>query len=594
MFTFRWVIRVSQYNQAVVSLKSFAKQFLVTRGEMAALGFGGAHFLRMDATLVASSIAINLLALALPLAILQVYDRIIPQKSTETLVALVGCLCVCVICEAILRSSRGYLTAWAAARFSATAIPNAFDRTITATAESFRSESAAFHQHRLQSVQRVCDFFGGRSRLLLLDLPFVALYASIMALIGGPIVLVLLVIMTAFAILTASMGRKLKDLLEARDQQDNKIHDFIAECLSGITTVKSMSMEPQMLRRFERLEGGTATTDFQTIRQTLGSQANVMALGNVTMASMVTFGALMTIYGGLSLGILSTCTLLSGRIIQPILSAVTLWRDVQRIRLGLKHVQHLHAPAVSTHDFSGTHAGPAAITYSAASCGPGTGGRLNALDLQISAGEFVAISGDDASGKLAILELACDERKLLSGAIQIEGMSVANFRRQRTGAIVLVDRHPAFFQGSILDNLTVFGRGATVELACGAAKLIGVDTEINRLLLGYDTKLGEGIGEKLPSGFLKRLSIARAIAMRPSLLLLDEPQAFLDNSSDKRLIAGLEKLRGRTTILMATSRPSYLSCADRIIYCSDGHLVAGAGQLGQPASNASAVRECVA
>lgn len=562
-----WIVPVLNRNTVRSRLKLLVRQFGISPAELRSMGFRDTQVLRLDGALIASSVAINILGLALPLAILQVYDRVIPQRSTETLEALLACLSVVVICDTTLRIARGYLTAWSAARFSLASISTAYDRTISESAHVFLSDSAATHQQRIQSVQRVCDFFGGRSRLILLDLPFIFVFVSIMGLVGGPLVFVLLAILAIFAVVTVQMGGRLKAALAARDQQDSKIYDFVSDCLAGVTTVKGMGMAPQMLRRFENLQSDAASIDFGTIDATIRAEAIVMALGNVTLVAMVSFGALLAVLGDMSIGTLSTCTLLSGRVIQPILAAASLWRDVQRIRLSLDRVSQLLSSETRFFGTAEKEAGPVAVDFRSVKATAHSVGDTSTIDLRIAAGEFVAFTGKDASWPSSILALVANNASPLSGIVHVAGVPTDEFRRRRPGAVVFVERLPIFFKGTILENLTLFGQGASVEQACGAAALIGIDCDINRLLLGYDTRLGDGIAETLPSGLLKRLSIARAIAMRPSVLLLDEPQAFLDDNSDKLLIAGLRKLTGHTTVLLATSRPSYLLLANRIFDC---------------------------
>ena len=137
----------------------------------------------------------------------------------------------------------------------------------------------------------------------------------------------------------------------------------------------------------------------------------------------------------------------------------------------------------------------------------------------------------------------------------------------------MVPQSPIFFKGTILDNLTLFGRGPSAQDAYGAVALVGLDRDINRLPRGYASELGEGVAETLPPGLLKRLALARALAVRPDILILEEPQAFLDAVADREQIACLGRIRGLATIIMITSRPSYVAIADRAFECRDRRIV---------------------
>jgi ATP-binding cassette subfamily C protein LapB len=547
-------------------------QFGIGRAELNRLGLPQTQFLRLPASVVFASIAVNVLGLAMPLGILQVYDRIIPHASSETLLALIASLFVVAVIEALLRVARGYLTAWSAARFNQVSLIEAYSRIVFAPRDLHARNPPARLMQMMQSVQRLGDFFGGRSRLLVLDLPFVAIFLIMIALIGGWLVVVALAVLLVFAIATMRLGQGLKTMLESRDQQDAKIYDFISDSLSGITTLKGLAMESLMLRRFERLQGSAAQIDYRSIESALLAEATVTTLGNVTMIAMVTFGAVLAVDGRLTIGTLSACTLLSGRVIQPILGAASLWNEVQKMRLGLESIEQvfaLPAPSLAEPD-EAEH--PVAVSFRSACFGAEDNTILDSIDLEVAPGSILLLVGPDGGGKHGILRLASGEFEPRTGEVLVDGVPASAFRVSRVGATVLVPQNPSFFRGSILENLTLFGDGPRPEQVRRAARLIDLEKEIDRLPLGYDTRLGEGISETLPIGFLKRLSIARALALGPRLLVLEEPQAFLDNESDKQLIQCIAKLRGIVTVIMASSRPSYASVATEAWICSGGRL----------------------
>jgi ATP-binding cassette, subfamily C, bacterial LapB len=137
----------------------------------------------------------------------------------------------------------------------------------------------------------------------------------------------------------------------------------------------------------------------------------------------------------------------------------------------------------------------------------------------------------------------------------------------------VVPQSPIFFKGTILDNLTLFGRGPSAQQAYAAVALVGLDRDIDRLPRGYASELGEGVAETLPPGLLKRLALARALAVQPEILILDEPQAFLDAEADRQQIACLGRIRGLATIVMITVRPSYVAIADRAFECRDRRVI---------------------
>jgi ATP-binding cassette subfamily C protein LapB len=574
-----------------------ASMFGIGRQELEALGLDKTHLLRMPRSVIAASIAINLLALALPLTILQVYDRVIPHQSVETLAILLLGLVAVVAIDTILRIARAYVTAWAATRFTQAAVVAAFDRVIFAPRRAVEKDPSARQLQRIQAVQRLGEFYGGKSRLVLLDLPFVAIFIGILAIIASPLAIVALALLVIFTAVTMHMGRMLKLAIEQRDFQDAKIYDFIADVLTGITTLKGLAMEPMMLRRFERLQRRAAEMDFRAIETGIRSEAKVTSLGNVTLVAMVTFGGALAVFDHMTIGLLSACTLLSSRVIQPILGAASLWNEVQKMRLGLDQVKVLlELPEPDRTAALAAVESPPAIILSAVGFAEAQRTVIEPIDIRLAAGTMVAFTGQDAGCRAALIALMAGEIGPTSGSISIGGIDPAQFRHSRPGAICVVPRSPTFFKGTILDNLTLFGRGPSAQEACGAVALVGLDRDIDRLPRGYATELGEGVAETLPLGLLKRLALARGLAVRPDLLILDEPQAFLDAEADRQQIASLGRIRGLATIVIMTTRPSYVAIAERAFECRDRQVVeirarTVVAETGAPAARSAGLAE---
>ena len=137
----------------------------------------------------------------------------------------------------------------------------------------------------------------------------------------------------------------------------------------------------------------------------------------------------------------------------------------------------------------------------------------------------------------------------------------------------MVDHQVASIRGTVLNNLTMFRDGEGVDAAREAARLIGLEDDINRLPRGYETRLGDAAAEALPPGLLQRIVIARAIASQPRLLILDEANSSFDYRSDRMLARGLLTLKQQVTIIIITNRPSFAAIADRIVTIVDGKFV---------------------
>lgn len=531
------------------------------------------ELLKMPFQIWISSIVINLLGIGLPLLILQVYDRIIPNQSFNTLTLLVLGFVGVLVLEFLLRIGRAYSLGWAATQFEIVAGGKAVNQLLNAPLETISEDSTQTQLDRLTSVFRLVDFYGGPNSLLIIDLPFVLILIVTMALIAGWLVLVPIGILMVFAVLTLQFGRRLRQCFEEREDQDNKTYDFVAECLRGVITLKGLSMEPFMFRRFERLQKSRAVTNYSTIQASSTAQSISAILGNVTIIGTVSIGAMYAIAGDLSIGTLAACTLLAGRIIQPVVRFAGLWSEFQKLELALQEASELFSLPQKTGEAVVDHSDVAPVIEikdlsirknEKTICGP--------FSLSIGEGECLGITGPDSLAKGEFLKALSGLSEIDDGEVLYNNNDVAHYRNGNPGSVVMVGPKSELFDGTILENISLFGTGPTIEEVRWAAGMTGIETDINRLPLGYDTPVGDGVTEKLTQGLVRRIVLTRAIAMLPKVLILEEPQTSLDRLSDQKLVRCLGVLRSKVTIVLSTMRPSYFQLADRMLTFENGEI----------------------
>lgn len=538
----------------------------------------GRH-LRIGPSVVLMSSVINILGLLMPLSILIVYDRIVPNAAYESLSMLVTMLIVFALLEAGLRICRAYVLGWSAAKFESQTTLQALNKVLTADYASLNSVPPVRQAERLKAVSRYADFMGSQSRLALIDLPYVVLFLSVMALIGGWLAVVPIAVIAVFSVVILVLAGRFRRVLEERKSQDTKIYDFIAELLVGIHTIKGASMEPQMLRRFERLQKGGSITDFQSIAVSAHSQTLMGLFGNTTIIAMVTTGGWLAATSDLSVGTLAACTMLAGRTIQPVVRVAGIWNELQRTAIAHRDIGELFSSAKGPKASSLGQGTPVTeksdpIGLQAQDITVERGGRplIEAINFDLKPGQFLGVEGPDGEGKSTLMRVLGGDIPPLQGTLLADGTPISEATRE-TNRIAFASAGQGLFTGTILDNLTLFGEGASIENACWAVDLIGLRKSIDTLPLGFDTTVGNTASTALASGFIQRIILARALAQRPSLLVLDEPQAFLDNDADRDVLAGLLELKGKMTIIMATNRPSYLRLADIRLKVLNGQLV---------------------
>ena len=287
----------------------------------------------VDVYVGVASVVLNILALALPLALLQIYDRIIPNSSHGTLLILIAGVATAVVLEALLRVARTVIVSWAGIKFEHRAGCEAFGRLMDTPADELERTGAGELIERLSGLPTVREVFSEQWALVLCDLPFVLLYLAAIAYVAGWLVLAPLAMLGAFvglaALGTRAVGKAIEDFNVVRDRRQN----FNIEVIHGIHAVKSMAMEGQMIQRYARLQESVAKANHLVV---LGN-SKAMAIGQ-TFSQLVTLavvvgGGWLVVSGHLTVGGLSACTLLAGRALQPVQKAMAMWTRFQTARL---------------------------------------------------------------------------------------------------------------------------------------------------------------------------------------------------------------------------------------------------------------------
>ena len=546
--------------------------------------------LDMPATVVVSSILINLLALFMPLAIMQVYDRIIPRQAVETLTVLVIVIALSIAAEAIFRIARNHVVSWSATTLAWRTHHEVLKRVMAAPSSFMETESASRNLDRIQALTAYAERHGSPSRLVLADLPFVALYVGLMIIVGGQLAAIPLILFLVLAVAAHRRSTGVRKTNENRAFEDMKTRDFLIEAINGLPTIKASAMENQMQRRFERLQETLAGHSFTSMRLAEETQAFGNLLSGLTQMMTVTVGAVFVIDGTLSIGALACCVLLAGRAVQPLLRCVAVWNELQSVIVGLEKAGPLlKLPPVQEGQHPAWTKGPMDIRFAGVSFHHDQDSRkiLDRVTMTVPAGGILAITGRDGVGKSTLADLICGYLPNYTGEIRVGGFDPRNDGATLKQYLALVRPGASMMRGTIMDNLIMFRKGDEIELAIHAAKLIGLDAQISKLPLGYQTVMSEGPSTELPTGLVQRIAIARAIARRPAVMVLDEANGALDMNSDQLLASGLRRLKGFTTILIITNRPSFAAIADETWRLEAGKLELVPPILAKPAPSLS-------
>ncbi|MEM7669449.1 MAG: ABC transporter transmembrane domain-containing protein [Pseudomonadota bacterium] len=514
------------------------------------------------ATLVAT-FGISLLALALPLVLLQVFDRVIPNQATVTLDVLFLGLLIALVFDLGFKICRILILGAEGERYELDLTRRVIGRILGADPAAFEKGRAGTHIDRQDAIAALRDYHGGQARLLHIDLPFSLLFVAMIYLIGGWLVLVplscLLILLTFRVVLRRAQG----PILGNRRTLTERRYSFLIEFLSQISTVKCFGMEEQMRRRYESLQDQAVEANRRLTVVTQFSQSFGAVFSQVAVAGMGLFGAYLVIEDRIGIAELAACMLLNGRTIQPMLKLLGVWAQVEAVDESRRQLRALFdLPQRATHSTTESLRGE--ITFDSVTVHRENRPLIENLDIHLPAGGCLAITGADGSRNAVLMQLLLAECEPSSGEVLIDGRQPSEWSGMRgQGGLVPIGRRPVIFDGTILENLTLFGGGCSSELALKVARDIGLEEDVHSLPLGYDTLIGNRGG--MTRGWQQRICLVRALALEPKILLLDEPNTALDHRGDMAVLSALKALSGKTTLVIASRRPSWLAIADHVL-----------------------------
>lgn len=532
-----------------------------------------------------ATLGINLLSLALPIAILQVYDRVIPESSTQTLALLISGVAAAIVLESLLRASRTAVVSWRGAQFEHRIGTEAIRRLLGADLEDLDRHGAGGHLESLSAIEQIRAFYATQAPQLSVDLPFSLIFLALIFVIAGPLMLVPLVMFALVGTATLILGGRLRSAIRQRTVLDDREFNFIVEALHGIHTVKAFAMEGMMCRRRERLNEQNIEVTYRIARLNATSLAISMMFSQVTMACVAAAGSLLVIEGYLSIGAIAASMLLSGRAVQPLLRGLNVWTQYQTLRVArrnLRKVANLHMENADRRVEVGDLSGRIVIDQVTYSHGETATPLFEDLSLEVAPGECVAIHGTNGSGKSSLLWLLSGVYLPQKGTIRFDDhdtrtIDPRTLRRQ----VTFIPQRSIMLEGTLLENLTGFRVEERLDDALYYARALGLDEMIARLPKGLDTRVGTSANDALSEAFREQITIARALAARPKVVLFDESNTSLDYDADQRLRACLADLKGEASLVLVSQRPSLRQLADRVFELQDGRLEPS--WTGQPA-----------
>ena len=525
-----------------------------------------------------SSFVIQLLTLANPLLIQVIIDKVISQRSLDTLQVLGIALLTLTIFEGFLISIKTFLFAETTNRIDQKLGSEVIDHLYRLPLEFFDRRAVGELGSRVDELEKIRNFITGQGLTTILDSFFSIIYIGIMLIYSVKLTIISLLVLPIQIILTIIGAPLFRRQYRETAQNNAKTKSHLVETLNGIQTIKAQNIETDSRWKWQDLYSKYIASSFKkTITSTAISQLS-QVLQKISQLLVLWIGASMVLEGKLTLGQLIAFRIISSYVTQPILRLSTVWQTLQELNVSFERLgdiinikkekeetdnENISMPKISgllkfdNVDFNFIKSNV---------------NSLSNINLKIEPGTFVGLAGKSGSGKSTLTKLIPRLYKPSKGIVSIDNYDVTkvdlySLRRQ----IGIVPQEPLLFAGTILDNLRINNKNASDELIVKVTKRANAHDFIMKMPDGYNTQIGER-GSSMSGGQRQRIAIARTLLSEPKMLILDEATSALDFESEKIIVDNLINSYRDLTVIFISHRLQTLENADLIIMMEDGKI----------------------
>ena len=532
---------------------------------------------------ILATFIINFLALVSSLYVMNVYDRVIPNQAYETLWVLSIGVMLAILFEFLAKMIRGHLTDIAGKKADLI-ISSAIFRRMMALRLADRPTSAGSYANNLREFESVREFMTSASLLVLVDLPFLLLFITVIFIVGGKLAIVPSIIIPIVIIVGFIVQRPLSRYINESMKESSQRQGLAVEALEGIETLKTNNATGWAQQRWDAYTAKTSASSIK-VKDTANFMINFsVAMQQLNTVFLVLFGTYLihneNTAERITMGALIAAVILSGRALSPLAQVAGLATRFQQAKLALEGLNNIierpiervpERKYISPSNIQGN------ITFENTCFQYQEDGKpaVSNLNLQIRAGEKIGILGRIGSGKSTMLKLASGLYDGSTGNVMLDNIDMRqidpNFLRSQ---ILLLSQSPRLFLGTLRENMDLArsdGYSSDQELL-EALQRFGLDKIIRSHPKGLDMPLGEdGLG--LSGGQKQIIALARMTLRNPRIVLLDEPTTGLDQATERMSLQAISQWAQDKTLLVVTHRPQVLQIVNRIIVMDEGKVI---------------------
>ncbi|WP_407179668.1 type I secretion system permease/ATPase [Bradyrhizobium sp. STM 3562] len=530
------------------------------------------------AEVLLASFFLQILALVSPLFFQVVIDKVLVHRSINTLDVLTLGLVAVGLFETILGIIRTYLFAHTTNRIDVELGARLFRHLLALPIAYFQARRVGDSVARVRELENIRNFLTSSSLTLVIDLVFTFVFLAVMFLYSPLLTGIVLASFPFYIGISAAATPLFRESLDVKFQRGAENQAFLVESVTGVETLKSMAVEPQMQRRWEEQLASYVAASFKVI--SLGNAASncVQLVNKLVIAATLYYGAKLVIDGNLTVGEIVAFNMLAGRVSAPVLRLAQIWQDFHQARLSIARLGDILNRAAEPTYNPARAALPAIrgdvtfehVTFRYRIDAAET---LHDISIAVPAGQMVGIIGPSGSGKSTLTKLMQRLYVPESGRVMVDGVDLAmvdiSWLRRQIGIVL---QENVLFNSSVRDNIALADPAAPMQWVIAAAKLAGAHDFVLELPEGYDTIVGER-GASLSGGQRQRIAIARALMSNPRILILDEATSSLDYESERVIQQNMREIAKGRTVFIIAHRLSTVRACDRIVTIERGRLI---------------------
>ncbi len=534
------------------------------------------QYIPMYKSVLLATAFINILALMGPLFMMNVYDRVIPNIALETLWVLGFGIMVGYIFEWLLRLLRTQFTDRVSRNMDVVLSSRIMEKILSLDITKNTYTSGGLMQ-AFRELDSIREFFSASTMLVLIDVPFLVFFLTIVFFIGGPLVSIPCVALVILLTYIITLQKKMYTQANVQQQGEREKNSLLVEMITGTEVIKTVSAEPRMMRNWEKISSYTADQNEKSKRLQAGTNNMSLLLTHFVSLALIVWGVYLISDQTLTMGGLIASNMLTARSMSFIVQFGGLLPRWQGTKSALKDLSNLMALpdeyASNTVDFGNL---PHSIELMHVDF-TFEGSPLPALSdvsLKIAPGEKVGVIGNMGSGKSTLSRVMVGLIEPSMGVIKFGGVDMRQLdKREVRSRMGYVPQEAMLFQGTVRDNICLGMPFVNDKLLLRAAWLTGVNDFIQNHPSGYSMPVIER-GGNLSGGQRQAITLARALLMDPDVLILDEPTSNMDGSTEAALIKRLRPHIRNKTLIINMHRMSLMQLVDRVIVLKDGYIIA--------------------